>query len=237
MSLFHLIAEIRDRQRKEQPFESRIIGSELPSWPPCPPYRQRLKGLVNSQSTCYFLSCVQTLFSVPAFTAILDHLAAGLHSFFSDVGSLRRIWSEELASATPILRLFILLLDDIAPHRPNETKGGDRILPTDFGYVSTGKPLKLDPKFFELLTFEPGYQQDASDCMSRIVTQLHEEMAGLLRKFSKSPDPSPVNPWEAQEEEDDEGWTTIGTQGQKLVVAREVNSSFIWQSPVSLFCL
>lgn len=66
--------------------------------------------------------------------------------------------------------------------------------------------------------------------MSRILTQLHEEMAEVFRKFKpaetkmKKEQPWWELPSDQQDggDKDDEGWTTVVTNGKKLAAAREV---------------
>ena len=60
--------------------------------------------------------------------------------------------------------------------------------------------------------------------MSRIITQLHEEMAGLLRKFKQSEAENSFNGIDIPNtnEEDDDGWMTITSKGKKIKEARHV---------------
>ncbi|VDD83732.1 unnamed protein product [Mesocestoides corti] len=218
-ALFECITDMRNRQLNHRSSSSLT----------CSPYRQQPRGFINTQNTCYFIACLQSLFSIPAFVAILDRLSATVHSVFAEVGCLRNLWTEDLAVTTPILRLFVLLLDDISPYKPNQPNGGQLALPNDFGYIPTGKPLKVDPKFFSLLTLEVGHEQDAADCMSRLITQLHEEMACLLRRFK--PSETPKNALE--EDDDGEEWTTVGCQGKKFTEARQTQVDNGEMTPIS----
>lgn len=56
--------------------------------------------------------------------------------------------------------------------------------------------------------------------MSRLITQLHEEMAALLRKFK----PADALVGEAPVEEDGDGWFTVSTAGKKIKEAKEVRA-------------
>ncbi|VDN17604.1 unnamed protein product [Dibothriocephalus latus] len=71
--------------------------------------------------------------------------------------------------------------------------------------------------------------------MSRILTQLHEEMIALRRKFSP-PEPVIIPPEfpEMEDEDENEGWTTVGTRGQKIAEARQVHADSGDSSPISL---
>ncbi|VDM32654.1 unnamed protein product [Hydatigera taeniaeformis] len=218
--IYRKIEEIRAAQLNSSFSESRTLGCVYPLWPPCPSYRCHPKGLVNTRNTCYLLTCLQTLFGLPPFVAILHHISVAVHSLFAEVGSLRDVWVESHAEMVPLIRLLTLHLDERTPYKPNEVRTGEPILPNDYGYLPTGKPLSLDPKFFTVLNFEVGCEQDAADCMSRIVTQVHEEMATLLRKFRKPEDEDFAD--DNTDSDGNEGWTTVTSKGKKIREARHV---------------
>lgn len=104
--IFQKIDEFRADQLSSGFSESRTLGSVYPSWLPCPGYRCQPKGLVNTRNTCYLLACLQTLFGLPPFVALLHHISVSLHSFFAEVGSLRDLWPESQAETVPLLRLL-----------------------------------------------------------------------------------------------------------------------------------
>ncbi|KAL5107037.1 putative ubiquitin carboxyl-terminal hydrolase 3 [Taenia crassiceps] len=227
--IFQKIDEIRADQLNSGFSESCTLGSVCPSWPPCPSYRRQPKGLVNARNICYLLACLQTLLGLPPFVAILHHISAALHSFFAEVGSLRDVWLESQAETVPLLRLLLLHLDERTPYKPNEVRTGEPILPNDYGCLSTGKALSIDPKFFAVLNFEVGCEQDAADCMSRLITQVHEEMATLLRRFKQ-----PEYETFIDDNADGDGWTTVTSKGKKIKEARHAQVDNGEVTPISL---
>ncbi|CDI97939.1 ubiquitin specific peptidase c family [Echinococcus multilocularis] len=230
--IFRKIDEIRAEQMRLGFSESRTLGSVCPSWLPCPGYRCQPKGLVNTRNTCYLLTCLQTLFCLPPFVAILHHISVAVHSFFAEVGCLRDVWLESQAETVPLLRLLLLHLDERTPYKPSEVRTGEPILPNDFGYLPTGKPLSLDPKFFTVLNFEVGCEQDAADCMSRLITQVHEEMATLLCKFKQPEDEAFTE--DNGDGDDNDGWTTVTSEGKKIKEARHAQVDNGEVTPISL---
>ncbi len=75
------------------------------------------------------------------------------------------------------------------------------------------------------------------DCMSRILTQLHEEMACLLRRYKVMDEPFPdlskfALDYPPSDEEDD-GWTTIGSKGKKFTEVQETHTDNGENSPIS----
>ncbi|KAL5963741.1 putative ubiquitin carboxyl-terminal hydrolase 3 [Taenia solium] len=230
--IFRKIDEIRADQLNSSFSDSRTLGSVCPSWPPCPAYRCHPKGLVNTRNMCYLLTCLQTLFGLPPFVAILHHVSVALHSFFAEVGSLRDVWLESQAETVRLLRLLLLHLDERTPYKPNEVRAGEPVLPNDYGYLPTGKALSLDPKFFTVLNFEVGCQQDAADCMSRLITQVHEEMAMLLRKFKQLDYETFTD--DNADGGDGDGWTTVTTKGKKIREARHAQVDNGEVTPISL---
>ncbi|KAL7059738.1 hypothetical protein AAHC03_013823 [Spirometra sp. Aus1] len=210
-----------------------VVGSHMPKCS-CPGYRLQLRGFVNQKNNCYLISCLRVLFSIKTFVGILDRVSQCAHSVLQQQGCLRARWTPSLAPSVQLLRLMVLLLDEIAPFRSKAPAVGD-CLPRDFGLVASGQSIKLDPDLANVLCFEEDFQQDASDCMSRILTQLHEEMIALRRKYSP-PEPVIIPPEfpEAEEEEDDEGWTTVGAGGKKFTEARQVHADSGDSSPISL---
>nr|VZI25812.1 unnamed protein product [Spirometra erinaceieuropaei] len=210
-----------------------VVGSHMPKCS-CPGYRLQLRGFVNQKNNCYLISCLRVLFSIKTFVGILDRVSQCAHTVLQHQGCLRARWTPSLAPSVQLLRLMVLLLDEIAPFRSKAPAVGD-CLPRDFGLVASGQSIKLDPDLANVLCFEEDFQQDASDCMSRILTQLHEEMIALRRKYSP-PEPVVIPPEfpEAEEEEDDEGWTTVGAGGKKFTEARQVHADSGDSSPISL---
>ncbi|VDL96920.1 unnamed protein product [Schistocephalus solidus] len=301
------IAEFGDTSRPD------VVGSHMPQCS-CPGYRLQLRGFVNQKNNCYLISCLRVLFSIKAFVGLLDRVSQCAHLVFQQQqGCLRARWTSSLAPGVQLLRLMVLLLDEIAPFRSKSLEGGD-CLPRDLGLVASGQSIKLDPDLANVLCFEEEFQQDASepafggtpcqpfllhgrflsllcrfpvdyqphqytssrliapinvnaditandlsaiegvdredtsrayhfieipkvsiqDCMSRILTQLHEEMIALRRKYNP-PEPVVIPPeFPEVEDEDDEGWTTVGTRGKKFTEARQVHADSGDSSPISL---
>lgn len=63
------------------------------------------------------------------------------------------------------------------------------------------------------------------DCISRLITQVHEEMATLLRKF-KQPEYEAFTGDNA-DADDGDGWTTVTSKGKKIKEARHVGSALV----------
>ncbi|KAM7534018.1 hypothetical protein Aperf_G00000115447 [Anoplocephala perfoliata] len=231
LTLFKTIEDIRAHQLNFDFSASRTLGLVYPDWPPCPRYRLQPRGLVNSRNTCYILASIQSLLSLPPFTALLHRISVSIHWLFGHPGQLRDIWKASDATTVPLLRLFLLLLDEKTPYNPDaEEDVGPPDISHEYGCLSTQRALQLDPQFFSQLTFEPGHQQDAGDCLSRLITQLHEEMATLLRKFK----PTDALVSEAPGEEDGDGWFTVSTAGKKIKEAKEARVDNGEVTPISL---
>nr|CDS25632.1 ubiquitin specific peptidase 10 (C19 family) [Hymenolepis microstoma] len=228
LSLFRIIENIRNELLDSKYSASRTLCLIYPDYLPCPRYRLQPRGLVNARGICYLISSIQALFSLPPFIAILHQISVSIHKLFDQPGQLRNIWKESDATTVALLRLLLLLLDEKVPYRPGNDATGEPDIPHEFGLLSTQKPLQLDPRIFSILTFEPG-QQDAGDCISRIITQLHEEMAALLRKFKPA---EPAN--ELADQFEDDGWFTVSTKGKKIKEAREARVDNGEVTPISL---
>ncbi|KAM3185976.1 hypothetical protein ACTXT7_005276 [Hymenolepis weldensis] len=243
LSLFRIIEDIRSQLLNSKYSASRTLCLTYPDCPPCPSYRLQPRGIVNTRSTCYLISSIQTLFSLPPFIAILHQISVSIHKLFDQPGQLRDVWKESDVTMVPLLRLLLLLLDEKIPYQPGNDATGEPYIPHEFGLLSTQKALQLDAKIFSVLTFEPGQQQDAGskvpmlnivpnnfkDCISRLITQLHEEMATLLCKFKPA---ELVNKLSDQFEDDE--WFTVSAKGKKIKEAKEARVDNGEVTPISL---
>ncbi|VDN97448.1 unnamed protein product [Rodentolepis nana] len=228
LSLFRTIENIRNELLNSKYSSTRTLSLIYPDFPPCPRYRLQPRGLINARGICYLISSIQALFSLPPFIALLHHISISIHNLFDQPGQLRDIWKESDSTTVALLRSLLLLLDEMVPYRPGNDATGEPDLPHEFGFLPTQKALQLDPKLFSILTFEPG-QQDAGDCMSRIITQLHEEMATLLRKFKPA---ELVN--ELSDQLEDDGWFTVSAKGKKIKEAKVARVDNGEVTPISL---
>ncbi|CAH8583441.1 unnamed protein product [Heterobilharzia americana] len=207
-------------------------------------------GFRNVRNSCFLNACLQLLLNMPPFCAALHK--SHDNNCVSKIQSAD-VTSETQEKKTPLTNQLFKLMEQLNPHtehsdirnndhhcyKPVQTKVGNTNGPNSSVWkesdVNGVQPYVLNhsltpnPMFAQLLRMDSGFQEDAAECLTYLLTQLHEEMSSSILESEI------VNLNEGDRNQSDSDWFVAGRAGKHYPEARKIELD--GRSPISsLFC-
>ncbi|TGZ72474.1 hypothetical protein CRM22_002064 [Opisthorchis felineus] len=173
----------------------------------------RPRGFQNYRNCCFLNVCLQTLLHIPSVVRLFRELAASSSDPSSSVvksGSLCQLMLE-------LFKQFIPVPSSVLANKLNALElrndGRTAVRQSAISRFDLGPPLVADEQFLRLLDLSGGFQEDGAECLTRMLSRLHEEL-GAVNQTGCSPTANGI-------EDDFSDWIITDRSGKRRPEARK----------------
>ncbi|GAA52263.1 Ubiquitin carboxyl-terminal hydrolase 10-B [Clonorchis sinensis] len=179
----------------------------------------RPRGFQNYRNCCFLNVCLQTLLHIPSVVRLFRELAA-----FSSDPSRSIVKSGSLCQLMlDLFKQFIPVPSSVMVNKLNapgqsgrvelRNDGPTTVRRSDITRFDLGPPLVADEQFLRLLDLSGGFQEDGAECLTRMLSRLHEEL-GAVNQTGCSPTANGI-------EDDFSDWIITDRSGKRRPEARK----------------